>query len=75
MTSNDAAAKEHAPDVERSVRTVKECIRATVICLSHKEAKPTLTTIEAVNNSVMMLNSFPLKRRSQLDLTCHPALQ
>ena len=62
------------PDVECGIGTVKERIRATIACLPYKAATPTSTTMEAVNNSVMMLNSFLPESGLQLNVSPHTLL-
>ena len=55
---NCCAADEHVPDVERYIRTVKDCVRSTYRMLPFKRI-PCLILIHLVKNAVFWLNALP----------------
>jgi hypothetical protein len=55
ITPNDA----HVPEVERSIRTIKERVRADINDMPFKRL-PKLMTIELVRRAVKCLNQFPV---------------
>jgi hypothetical protein len=57
---NLASANEHAPEIERRIRVVKERCRSCRHGLPFKQM-PKLLTIHVVMNSVRMLNFFPAR--------------
>ena len=61
ITYNAPSAFEHVGEIERSIRTLKERIRATLSRLPYKERIPKMIIQEAVANTVLMVNSFPPK--------------
>jgi hypothetical protein len=57
---NLASTNQHVPEIERRIRVVKECCRATRHSLPF-ERIPKLLTIHIVLNAVKLLNFFPTK--------------
>jgi hypothetical protein len=55
---NIAATNEHVPEIERTIRTIKERNRANIDGLPFKHY-PKLLKIEMVKNAVIWLNMFP----------------
>ena len=53
---NDAAAKKHAPEIERMTRAVKEWCRVLISSFPWKKATPMSTRKEGVKHTVMMIN-------------------
>jgi hypothetical protein len=55
---NTAAASEHAPDIERQIRVIKERMRAIKRTLPFKRL-PARIVIEMMQYAVLWLNGFP----------------
>jgi hypothetical protein len=55
---NIAATNEHVPEIERTIRTIKERNRANIAGLPFKHY-PKLLKIEMIKNAVIWLNMFP----------------
>ena len=55
---NTAAAGEHVPGIERTIRTVKDTVRSTYRMLPFRRV-PRLMMNHLVRNSVFLLNAFP----------------
>ncbi len=60
LTINTMAAKEHVPEVERKIRSIKERGRGILNILPFKKM-PRLMLIELVYHVVLWLNAFPTK--------------
>ena len=58
---NPTSAREHVPEIERRICTVKERVRETVARLPCREKLPRVMVMEIANNCVLMLDSFPSK--------------
>ena len=59
-TTHICATGEHVPEIERSIRTVKERTRCTVHSMPYKRL-PNMMMKHIVLNSVYWLNAFPSK--------------
>jgi hypothetical protein len=57
---NTMAAREHAGEIERKIRVIKERARGTISTLPY-EMLPKLIIIELMHFCVMWINSFPVK--------------
>ncbi len=57
---NTMVAREHAVEVERKIRVIKERVRGTFNTLPY-ERLPKLMVIELLHFCVMWMNSFPVK--------------
>jgi len=55
---NICSANEHVPEIERYIRTLKECVCSIATILPFKEYPPRVI-VEMVYNCVFWLNSFP----------------
>jgi hypothetical protein len=60
LSINTTAAKEHVPEIERRIRTIKERGRAILNTLPFKKL-PLIVLIELIHHVVMWLNAFPSK--------------
>ncbi|KAL7480380.1 hypothetical protein ACHAW6_006074, partial [Cyclotella cf. meneghiniana] len=58
---NTTAANEHVPEIERTVRTVKDRARGVYNTLPFTCGLPRLMTIELIHFIVLWLNAFPVK--------------
>jgi hypothetical protein len=57
---NTTAAREHAGEIERKIRVIKESARGTFNTLPYKKI-PRVVVIELLHFCVMWMNSFPIK--------------
>jgi hypothetical protein len=58
---NTTAANEHVPEIERTVKTVKDRARGVYNTLPFTGGLPKLMTIEQIHFIVLWLNTFPVK--------------
>jgi len=58
---NTTAANKHVPEIERTVRTVKDRTRGVYNTLPFTEGIPKLMTIELIHFTVLWLNAFPVQ--------------
>ena len=58
---NTTAANEYVPKIERQIRVIKECVRATRHTLPFKVIPLTMLIINLVYSTTIWLNAFPSK--------------
>ena len=61
MHINTTAANKHVPEIERTVRTVKEHARGIYSIMSFVEGIPRLMTIKSIHFVVLWLSAFLVK--------------
>jgi hypothetical protein len=57
---NTTAANEHVPKIERQIRVIKECVRATRHTLPFNTI-PLIMLIGLISSSILWINAFPPK--------------